>query len=114
MFAHTNNVNFLSAGANRPSIGSGGTAIFQGVNGPVVYDIVEEGGTKAYVAKVGKTPEITEDSNSIDATSSYEQNNDTSAELLDNFYLKRDNIDGTCFRLLSDSYFTGKCTVANR
>lgn len=30
MFAYTNEVNFLSAGANSPSVGSGGTGIWQG------------------------------------------------------------------------------------
>ncbi|KAJ3634372.1 hypothetical protein MTP99_011253 [Tenebrio molitor] len=47
MWAQEYNFKLLFSGANNPKTGQGGTGIFDG--GPVLMDIVGDGGTKAYV-----------------------------------------------------------------
>lgn len=94
MFAVATNVNFLSSGANSPVRGSGGTGIFQGVNGPTVYDYVEAGGTKVYIADVGSSPDVLPDVNTVDYYQLDDTEIDVHAEAMDSFTLIRDQIDG--------------------
>lgn len=94
MFSVATNVNFLSSGANSPIRGSGGTGIFQGVNGPVIYDYVESGGTKVYIADVGNTPDLIEQTNEVDYYGISEEEIDLHAKAMDDFTLIRDQIDG--------------------
>lgn len=94
MFSVTTGVNFLSSGANSPARGSGGTGIFQGVNGPKVFDYVEEGGTKVYVAEVGKTPDLLPEENGVGGYAVDVEDVDRHAKAMDGFTLIRDNVDG--------------------
>lgn len=87
MFAEATNVNFLGAGASNPQRGSGGTGIYQGVYGPSVYDYVEVGGTKVYVAEVGNGPQ--------DALVEMSETEiDRQGKAMDGFVLIRDQVDG--------------------
>lgn len=90
MFAVATNVTFLSSGANSPIRGSGGTGIFQGVSGPLVYDYVESGGTKVFVADVSET---TEERNNVERGITDEEI-DKHGKAMDRFTLIRDKIDG--------------------
>lgn len=94
MFSVATNVNFLSSGANSPVRGSGGTGIFQGVHGPVIYDYVETGGTKVYIAEVGNSPNVLPEVNTVDYFNLSEEEIDVHAKAMDDFTLIRDQVDG--------------------
>lgn len=97
MFAVATNVNFLASGASSPRRGSGGTGIFQGKNGPVVFDYVESGGTKVYIADVGKTPDVVADYNGVKRSGINEDEIDIHGKAMDDFTLIRDQVDGKLF-----------------
>lgn len=83
-WAYEHNVTLLAAGGNYPSLGSGGTGVYQGRSGPLVNDIVVEGGTKFYTAKVLK------DHFSTYPLASYADKSLNAK--LDDFYLIRDDL----------------------
>lgn len=91
MFSEATDVNFLASGANNPSIGSGGSGIYEGRSGPKVEGIVAGGGNRVFVAQVGS-----DDSNDIPE----KRDVDADAKDLDGFRLKRDNIGGYTTMLL--------------
>lgn len=94
MFAAAADVNFLASGANSPERGSGGSGIFQGANGPRVYDFVEAGGSRVYVAEVGSSPDVLPPGNGVGFYGEDEEEIDLHAKAMDGFTLKRDQVDG--------------------
>lgn len=86
MFAQETNVNFLAAGANYPSRGSGGSGIYHGVYGPVIYGYEKAGDTNLYTAEIGKSTNILEEYNEAEI--------DQQGKEMDDFLLIRDQVDG--------------------
>lgn len=86
MFAQETNVNFLAAGANNPSKGSGGSGIYHGVNGPIVYDYVNAGNNKIHTAEVGMMADVLQEPNETEI--------DQQGKAMDDFVLIRDQVDG--------------------
>ncbi|KAK4878068.1 hypothetical protein RN001_010574 [Aquatica leii] len=79
-WAYAVNATFLAAGANDPKIGNGGTGIYQGTKGPLVYDIFGTTQSKAFVAKISqKSP--------VQARESIEDI-DKKAKEMDQFYFQ--------------------------
>lgn len=87
MFAQATNVNFLAAGANDPGRGSGGSGIYQGIHGPIVYDYLEVGGSKVHVAEVGNNSWNQQ-------TEMSEMEIDRQGDAMSDFFLLRDQVDG--------------------
>lgn len=82
-WAYSNNVNFLGAGANRPIVGSGGSGIYSGKSGALISTMTGQDTTLLLVHEVPKIP-----GNPVPKTSpAYSGLN------LDNFKLKRDQLD---------------------
>ncbi|KAK4878066.1 hypothetical protein RN001_010572 [Aquatica leii] len=82
-WAYAVNATVLAAGANNPKVGSGGTGIYQGTKGPLVFDI-EYAQSKAFVATLSHQQSSVrrETTNDIDKK----------AKQMDGFYLKTDNL----------------------
>lgn len=97
MFAHETNVNFLGAGANYPRRGSGGSGIYRGRNGPVVWGYEKAGDTKVYTAEIGKSTDTPKEYNETEI--------DLQSKQMDDFLLIRDQVDGKLLLVL-ESYFT--------
>jgi len=55
-WAHSNDVNFLGAGANQPKVGSGGSGIYSGKYGALISTMTGEEVTKLLVHEVPKIP----------------------------------------------------------
>ncbi|KAJ8916581.1 hypothetical protein NQ315_000225 [Exocentrus adspersus] len=88
MWAHETNVNFLSAGANNPRVGSGGTAIFIGDQGPVDMEIIGgSGGTRVLIKTVPR-PEI--ENNPYRNVTPLVEDTDALAADMDSFFLITD------------------------
>lgn len=87
-WAHSNDVNFLGAGANRPQVGSGGSGIYSGKSGALISTMTGEATTRLLVHEVPKIP-----GNPVAKTSQAYSGTD-----FDNFKLKRDQLDIYSFR----------------
>lgn len=82
-WAHSNDVNFLGAGANNPPVGSGGSGIYSGKSGALISTMTGEATTRLLVHDVPKVP-----GNPVPTLSpAYSGSN------FDNFKLKRDQLD---------------------
>lgn len=90
-WAHSNDVNFLGAGANRPSVGSGGSGIYSGKSGALTSIMTGEETTKLLVHEVPKVPGNPV-SNSTANSPAYSGSN------FDKIRLKRDQLDIYSFR----------------
>lgn len=82
-WAHSNDVNFLGSGANRPRVGSGGSGIYSGKLGALISTMTGEETTRLLVHEVPKIPgsPVTRHSPAY------------SGSEFDNFKLKRDQLD---------------------
>lgn len=89
-WAHSNDVNFLGAGANQPSVGSGGSGIYSGKSGALISTMTGQPTTRLLVHEVPKIP-----GNQVPQTSPAYSGSD-----LDNFKLKRDQLDIYNFRMI--------------
>ncbi|KAJ8984124.1 hypothetical protein NQ317_017334 [Molorchus minor] len=89
MWAEENNVNLLSAGANSPSVGSGGTGVFVGNKGPSEYAMIGgSGGTRLIIKTV---PKLEIENNPYTEFSPIEEDVDSIASEMDSFRLKSDS-----------------------
>lgn len=86
MFAQETDVNFLAAGANNRRRGSGGSGIYHGIYGPIVYDYVKIGDSKVFTGEIGNVDGILNEFNVTEI--------DRQAKDMDDFFLIRDQVDG--------------------
>lgn len=88
MWAEENDVNFISSGANSPRVGSGGTGIFIGKEGPVAEEIIgSTGGTTIIVRTI---PNLEIANNPYINVTPIEEDVDALALDMDDFYLITD------------------------
>jgi len=85
-WAQETNAVLLASGANNPKVGSGGTGIFNGTQGPIIYDMLAKEGSNIYIATVPK--QIGTDFQPKANTG----NIDELAKKLDGFYFKKDDL----------------------
>ncbi len=89
-WAYSNDVNFLGAGANNPTVGSGGSGIYSGKSGALISTMTGEATTRLLVHEVPKIP-----GGSVTVTSpAYSGSN------FDNFKMKRDQLDVYSFQTI--------------
>ncbi|KAJ8950745.1 hypothetical protein NQ318_011238 [Aromia moschata] len=112
MWAEENNVTLLSAGANNPSIGSGGTGIFIGMyclssQGPLEYEMISgSGGTRIITQTV---PKLEVANNPYVQFAPVEEDTDSIALEMDSFYLI---VDPSVFDSTSVLLDTNKTTIS--
>lgn len=90
-WAYATNVTLLASAANNFRVGSGGTGIYQGTNGPLIVTIVGKDESKGFVAKIPSMAHGSTDSGVVDQK----------AKQLDNFYLLSDNLTAYSSKLLT-------------
>ncbi|KAJ6635892.1 Vanin-like protein 1 [Pseudolycoriella hygida] len=103
-WAHSNNVNFLGAGANNVQVGSGGSGIYSGKSGALVSIMTGEATTKLLVHEVPKVP-----GSPVTSTSAAYSGSD-----FDNFRLKRDQLDIYSFKDIELSSSTSRLSDSFR
>lgn len=95
MFAVATNVNLLASGANNRTEGYGGSGIYQGELGPIVFGYVESGGSKVYITEVGKSPDIIAAETKNKYFKINEMEIDVHGKAMDGFNVNRDaQLDG--------------------
>ncbi|XP_022910631.2 vanin-like protein 1 isoform X1 [Onthophagus taurus] len=110
MFAVTTDSVLLASGANYPAIGSGGSGFYIGVEGPKNIGIVSQGGTKIFIADLPKDLNRNSKRNiqNNQRKKSVEEI-DQVAKSLDEFYLKRDQLDVYTTHLITENINSTYC-----
>ncbi|XP_018565185.1 vanin-like protein 3 [Anoplophora glabripennis] len=106
MWAQENDVNFLSAGANNPQIGSGGTGIYVGKDGPLVQELIGGTGGSSIIVRSVPRPEV--ENNPYRNVTPIEEDTDSIALDMDSLYLITDPSIGEYTSLVLD---TNRTTV---
>ncbi|KAB0791014.1 hypothetical protein PPYR_02814 [Photinus pyralis] len=90
-WAYATNATLLASGANNARVGSGGTGVYQGADGPLIVTIVGKDESKGFVAKIPSVAHRFIDSGIIDQK----------AKQLDGFYLLSDNLTAYSSKLVT-------------
>ncbi|KAK5638817.1 hypothetical protein RI129_013112 [Pyrocoelia pectoralis] len=90
-WAYATDVTFLASGANNRKVGSGGTGIYHGMDGPLLFTIVGSSKSKGLVAKIpGTHGQGPKDTNTIDKK----------GKEMDEFHLLSDHLEPYASKLI--------------